>query len=250
VIGTVAAAGVTAYAGSKAASAQENAANAADQTQLQMFNTTNAEQAPYRQAGGQALNQLSQFYGLGGVDTTAVGGTSTGPGGVTNSSTPDYNAILSGLPGYQFQMQQGTQAINQNLAAQGLLQSGAAGKELAQYGQGLASNYAQQYVGGLQSLAGLGQSSTQATGTLGQQTANQIGSNQIYAGNAQASSYATTANAINGGIGNIAGGLGYMNSPYSSGYSPYASPYSGGGYNYSNISPGADQGYIVPDYNP
>lgn len=244
------AAGASVYSGNKAAGAQESAANAADQTQLQMFNTTNSEQAPYRQAGGQALNALSGFYGLGGVDTSAVGGgpSASQVGGA--SSTPDYNAILSNLPGYQFQMQQGTQAINQNLAAQGLLQSGAAGKELAQYGQGLASNYAGQYVNGLQSLAGLGQSSTQASGQLGQQTANQIGSNQIYAGNAQASSYATTANAIGGGLQSVAGGLGYMNSPYSSSYGGY-SPYAGSaGQSYSNISPGADQGYIVPDYMP
>lgn len=181
-----------------------------------MFNTTNSEQAPYRQAGGQALNALSGFYGLGGVDTSAVGGTSTGPGGATNSSTPDYNAILSNLPGYQFQLSQGTQAMNQNLAAQGLLQSGAAGKELQQYGQGLASNYAGQYVNGLQSLAGLGQTSTQASGVLGANTANNISASQIYAGNAQASSYATTANAVNSGVGNIMGGLGQMNNPYGS----------------------------------
>lgn len=241
------AAGASAYSGNKAAGAQESAANAADQTQLQMFNTTNSEQAPYRQAGGQALNALSGFYGLGGVDTTAVGGTSTGPGGTAGgaSSTPDYNAILSNLPGYQFQMQQGTQAINQNLAAQGLLQSGAAGKELAQYGQGLASNYAGQYVNGLQSLAGLGQSSTQASGQLGQQTANQIGSNQIYAGNAQASSYATTANAINGGLGNITSGLGRMNSPNYNGLDPEMF---GGGNGYTGYVPNnGNAGYTSGD---
>lgn len=252
----VAGSAISASAAGNAASAQTAAANQADQTQLSMFNTTNSQQAPYRQAGGQALNALSGFYGLGGVDTSAVGGgpsaseISGAAGGAGASSTPDYNAILSNLPGYQFQLQQGSQAVDQNLAAQGLLQSGAAGKELAQYGQGLASNYAQQYVGGLQSLAGLGQSSTQASGVLGANAANQIGSNQIYAGNAQASSYANQANAINGGLQNVVGGLGYMNSPYSNGYSPYSAPSSGGGYNYSNISPGASQGYIVPEYNP
>jgi hypothetical protein len=115
-------------------------------------------------------------------------------------STPDYNAILSGLPGYQFQLAQGQQAAERNLSAAGLLNSGAAGKALTQYGQGLASNYATQYVNGLQSLAGLGQTSVQATGAAGANAANQIGQNYLYAGNAAATGSVGTANAVNAGL--------------------------------------------------
>ena len=86
--------------------------------------------------------------------------------------------------------------------------SGAAGKALTQYGQGVASNFAQQYTGGLASLAGLGQNATQATDQAGQNTANQIGSNQIYAGNAQAYGYGQEANAINQGLGGLSGAYG------------------------------------------
>jgi len=203
---------------SKAASAQTNASNAANNTQMSMYNTTNANQAPWRQAGGQAVNALSQFYGLGGVatpgDASGAGATTTG-----QAASPDYNSILSNLPGYQFQQQQGNLATQRDLAANGLLQSGAAGKELQTFGQGLASNYAQQYTGGLQSLAGLGQSSVQATGAAGANAANQIGSNQIYAGNAQATGYANQAQAINGGLSGIGSALGYSQSPQ------YSNPY-------------------------
>src|SRR5579872_7284050 len=143
---------VSSNAAGNAAQAQENAANAANQTQLQMFNTTNAEQAPWRLAGGQAVNALSQFYGLGGVNISGTGANTTATSGA--AGTPNFSQILQNLPGYQFQMQQGTQAVDRNLAAQGLLQSGAAGKALQTFGQGLAANYAQQYTGGLQSLAG------------------------------------------------------------------------------------------------
>jgi len=244
----------TTMASNKAASAQEHAANTASNTQLQMYNTTRQDQAPWRAAGGQAVNALSQWYGLGGINTPTgqdgydpSSGNTIGPNGVigqiipgggnaysegepiqsggrrggviprqtqtsATSQTPDYNAILSKLPGYQFQLQQGNEAVQRNLAASGLLQSGAAGKALEQYGQGVASNYATQYVNGLQSLAGLGQTSVANTGAIGANTANQIGANQIYSGNAQASGYAGTANAINSGLSGITGAYGMYNS--------------------------------------
>lgn len=252
-VGTIASSAISAGAAGDAANAQEQASQNANATQLQMYNTTRQDQAPWRQAGGQAINALSQWYGLGGVSTptsssssvpqgydpstgTTIGaggrigqlipgGTAATPATPTQSTSqpPDYNAILSNLPGYQFQKQQGNEAVQRNLAAAGLLQSGAAGKALDQYGQGLASNYATQYVNGLQSLAGLGQTSVANTGVLGANTANQIGSNQIYAGNAQASGYVGQANAINSGLSGLTGFAGqapqlyqqYLQSQYS-----------------------------------
>lgn len=205
-------AGGAAYAASRTAGAAKDAANTqaaaardANNTQLTMYDTTRQDQAPWRGAGGNAVNALDQFYGLPSVNADGTPNTN----GTT--STPDYNKILSNLPGYQFQQQQGNQAVQRNLAATGLLQSGAAGKALQQYGQGVASNYATQYVNGLQSLAGLGQSSVANTGAIGANTANQIGANQIYAGNAQASGYVGQANAINSGLSGLVGAYGQYN---------------------------------------
>lgn len=198
--GAVIGAGASAYSGNKAAGAQKDASKSSNATQLEMYNQTRADQAPWRVEGGQAVSALGQFLGLGGVDAQ---------GKPTQGSPQDYNKILAGLPGYQFQMDQGNQAVQRNLAARGLLNSGAAGKALQQYGQGVASDYAQQYVGGLESLAGLGQSSTQATGAAGANAANQIGANNAYGANAQASGYVGQANAINAGLSGLTSAYGY-----------------------------------------
>ena len=282
-------AGASIYSANKAAGAQESAANQASGTQLAMYNQSRADQAPWRQAGGQALNALSQWYGLGGVGSPGMGdpnapaagtpaapqgydpssgyqigagggisqlarisgqgdprrtiqpitGPAPRPGSAPGTSQPiDYQKLLSNLPGYQFQLQQGSQAVDQNLAARGLLQSGAAGKELTQFGQGLASNYATQYIAGLQSMAGLGQTAAAQTGAFGANAANQIGGNMLYGGNAQASGYVGQANAINSGLSNLAGIYGR----YQQQQNPYdqLKPVSvGGQYAYDPYSPWA-----------
>lgn len=57
-------------AASSAADAQANAANQATASQLQMFNTVNDQNAPYRQAGQTALNALLYGTGLGSKAST------------------------------------------------------------------------------------------------------------------------------------------------------------------------------------
>ena len=150
-------AGVSLYEGGKASSAQQSAANSANQTQLSMYNQTRADQTPWRVAGGNAVGALSSYYGLPGAN---------GQPADPNAGAAD-NALIQSLPGYQFQLQQGEQATQRNLAANGLLGSGAAQKALTQYGQGYAQSASTNYLNGLQSLAGLGQTSAQATGYAG-----------------------------------------------------------------------------------
>jgi hypothetical protein len=145
--------------------------------------------------GNDAASALANFYGLGGQKV-------------------DYNQLLSSLPGYQFQLQTGTKAVDQNLAARGLLQSGAAGKALEQYGQGLGQQYANQYTSGLAGLANLGENAAAGTGAAGSNAANQMSSAYGYAGNAQANSYMTGANAINYGLQGAAGNYGLYKSGY------------------------------------
>lgn len=60
VIGGVA----TAYAGKKSASAQGRAADASISEQQRQFDIAHEAQAPYRQVGSAALNQLAALYGL------------------------------------------------------------------------------------------------------------------------------------------------------------------------------------------
>lgn len=251
-VGAIGGSLISAHAAGNAADAQTAAANQANQTQLQMYNQTRADQAPWRQAGGQALGALSQFYGLGGLgaqtgaqsaygatagtnfpnsgiayrpgqgggvsrilgEPSPAAGLPSGQGPAQPAQQPyDFNSILQNLPGYQFQLQQGQQATERNLASRGLLNSGAAAKALTQYGQGLASDYTQQYVGGLQSLAGLGQNANQSTGAAGANAANQIGSGLAYGGNASAAGYANQANAWQSGLAGLGQAAGQYFSP-------------------------------------
>lgn len=61
--------------------------------------------------------------------------------------------------GYKFQMQQGSDAITGSAAARGLVNSGSTGKALTQFGQGLAANSFNNYLGHLNTLAGGAQTS-------------------------------------------------------------------------------------------
>jgi len=134
----------------------------------------------------------------------AQGGAVANPGQMTPTQQQAYMMqTIQNQPGYQFQLGQGQQAVQRNLAASGLLNSGAAQKALTQYGQGYASNAVENYLNGLRSMAGLGQTATQATSQVGMNTANQVGSNAIYAGNAAAAGYANQANSINAGLGGL-----------------------------------------------
>ena len=73
-------------------------------------------------------------------------------------------ASIQGSPGYQFQMDQGLQAVNRNEAAKGMLGSGNRLQELMQYGQGLAS---QDYNNQFLRLANLAGASAGQPGTAG-----------------------------------------------------------------------------------
>ena len=193
-----------------------------------------ASQSPYTQAGAGAVTQLSNLLGS--------------PGGGWNQSFQAPTAAqAAATPGYQFQLQQGQQALQNSAAARGGLLSGGTAKALDQYSQGLAStdyqqtynnafqNYQQQYqqyqnqVGNLQNLSGLGQSATQNLTNLSQAGAQNQGAldynfagqqNQAITnyGNAKASGYVGQANAWGNSInqiGNAVGGinLGNTNAP-------------------------------------
>lgn len=121
------------------------------------------------------------------------------------TATPqDINNIVSNLPGYQFQMSQGVNALQNSASASGMLNSGNLLEGLSQYGQGVASNYYQNYLNNLSGLAGMGTNA--ATGAASQansvgnsiagaydQNATNVGNAQLAAGQAQASAYTTPA---------------------------------------------------------
>lgn len=197
--GAVLGAGAGILSGDKAASAQESAANTASNTELEEYNQTRADQAPYRQAGYTALNQLS---------------TGTQPGGEFDNTTYDPSTILQDDPGYQFRMDQGNQALQRSAAASTGILNGGTLKALDRYNQDYASGeYASAYsrynndittrFNRLSSIAGTGQTATNTTDAAGQATASSVANNDLAAGNAQAANYVNTGNAVNNGISSL-----------------------------------------------
>lgn len=95
-----------------------------------LTNTTAAEQ-PYQTLGSTSANNLTNLLGKGFTAPTLAEAEQT--------------------PGYQLQLQQGTQAINENAAANGTLMTGNTGTALENYGQNLAQGaYQQTYNNALQ----------------------------------------------------------------------------------------------------
>lgn len=192
----VVSAGASLYGANTAATAQENAAKTASDTQLGMFNKMQTNLAPYMAAGTNAQNML-----------TGQLGSLTAPINMDQST-------LEKTPGYQFQLTQGLKSTQNSAAARGLGISGAALKASDTYAQGLASsNYQQQFNNALtnkqftlNALTGqqaVGENAAAGVGNAGIATGNSIASNTIGAGNAAGAAAIASGNAI-GGLGNSA----------------------------------------------
>lgn len=124
-------------------------------------------------------------------------------------------------PGYQFQLQQGNEAINRAAAAQGLSGGGGTLKSLQSFSQGLASkDYQQAYnnynnnqslqFGRLASMAGMGQTASGQMINSSENAANQIAGNQMGLGNAQAAAQMAQANLNSQIFGTITSAGGVM----------------------------------------
>lgn len=211
IVGAAVVGGVaTSVASSKAAKAQKSAADTASAAQLEMYNQTREDQAPYREAGYTALKQL---------------GTDTAPGGDFNR---DFTiADFQKDPGLEFRRTEGQRGVESSAAARGGLLSGGALKGIDRYNQDYASGeYSNAYnrfnndrttrFNRLSSIAGTGQTAVNTTGVLGANVANNIAQNTLEAGNARASGYVGQANAINQTATTL--GNYYLNRQY--GYQP------------------------------
>lgn len=193
-VATVGSAAVASNASKKAAKAQAQAAESANDLQWRMYEQSRADQAPWRDAGQNALTQLMQRVGQG--------------GDLSRSFTMgDFQAD----PGYQFRLSEGMKGLENSAAARGGLLSGAALKAASQYNQNFASgefnnafnrfnaNQTNQF-NRLASLAGVGQQAATQIGNQAMQTGQIVGNNITGAGNARASGYVGSANAVNNGI--------------------------------------------------
>lgn len=184
-------------AAQSAASTQAGAADRAAATQLGMFNTVNAQQAPWRQSGQNALAQIEQMQ----------------PQFTRSFGAPDLQSNLA--PNYQFQLDQGLGAIKNAGNLQTGLISGNTLKGINDYAQNFAGNAYQQAFNNfnaqqtnifnrLSNIAGLGQTANQTTASAGVQSAGNAGNAMIAGGAGAAAGTVGAANAMSGGLQNAA----------------------------------------------
>lgn len=174
-------------AADKAAQAQQQAAQASLDFTKSVYNQGVTNLTPYIGAGQSALKSLLGFYGL--------------PGGNPGGAAAAFNQFTQ-LPSYQFPLQQGLLQTNRQLAASGLIGSGAALRDATKFAQDYASTGLGTYLSGLGGISGAG---SQAAGTLlgqGNTAANTVASAYGYQGNAAANGIVGANNALTSGLQN------------------------------------------------
>lgn len=171
---SLAAAGIGAAGSLGAAAIGKSSADQAANTQLTMYNQTRSDLQPYMNTGNAALSQLASLFGLG-----------PGGNGVPNSGA--LTSALTNFPGYQFGLKQGTTALDQSAASQGMTLSGSQLQAAQQFGQNYAMQNAwQPYLSQLNSLGGLGENAAAGLGNQGTAAASNAGTAQLAGGSAAA----------------------------------------------------------------
>ena len=161
----------------QSANIQANAANVANQDIMSMYNTNVGLLSPFRTAGTNALSSL-------------------------NNMNPS-NAASWEDPGYQFQMQQGQNALSSQAAASGNYGSGNMGVALTAYGQGMGAQEYQNVWNRNYNLANMGENAAAQTGSYGANAMSQIGANTIGAGQAMGAGVTNAAGYQTMGMQNL-----------------------------------------------
>jgi hypothetical protein len=245
--GSIAGGLISGSASKSAADTQAAASNNATGAQLAMYNNTVSQEQPFLNAGTTALSTL----------TGQLPTLNTPMGIMPSINNTNWKQYMS--PAYNFQLDQGTQALQNSQAAQDGALSGAALKGLINYNQNFAqtgfNNAANLYMNEnnqqfnqyqtqnqniynrLAGLAQLGQNAASNTGMTGAGMASGIANTITGAGNAQAAGTMGTANAITGGLNNA---MGYYMMNNLAGGNPF-----GGAANASALSTSTPQDLIA-----
>lgn len=177
----VAGAAISSSAASHASDAAAATAQRDNALQQQTYDSNMALIQPEIDHGSAAAAELQGFLGLGGDPAKIQAALQ----------------IYLGSTGYQFDRQQGLDAVEQSKAAEGMYNSGAAEKALDAYGAGLAQTYGQAYASDLAGVAQRGAGAINALTGTAANNANQQQSNNIAATSVTTGAGTTGANAIN-----------------------------------------------------
>jgi hypothetical protein len=194
-----------------AAHAQADAANNATGLQKYIFDTQQAETAPYRALGASTLPTLATYLGQPNPTT-----------GKADSSNPNFGMLTRPFtladvpndPGYQFATKQANDALQNSALARGGMLSGNFATALQQQNQNMgyqqenqAFNQYWQQRGNIANLlgqaTGLGQSGVGQSIGAGNNFASGASNTIQAAGNARAAGTIGSANAISGALGGI-----------------------------------------------
>jgi hypothetical protein len=188
-----------------AANTQASADRNAAATQMNMFNTLTGQEQPFLQGGYGAETGLNKLLG------TSPGSFGGLPNGYFTQTFNPTQQQLQNYPGYQFQLQQGDQALN-NANAPGVgAVSGPALKSLMSFNQGLAGTNYSNYFNQFQTQQNNIFNRLSTIASLGQNAAGNLGNSgtQLGIGSAQAGAAAGAAQAGGQiGVGNSLGGAG------------------------------------------
>lgn len=182
-------------AANTAAAAQTANTDKNNALQLDIYNRNTANFQPYMDTGGAAMKSIN---GLLAGDSHAF---------------DDFRNSTN----YNFTYGQGMNALNQGLAGQGALHSGAAQKSAIRYGQGQAGNSLGGYINLLQGQQNLGFGGAQALAGVGNTYASNVQQNNnnaadatsnaaLLRGQAQNQFYGTAANALGNFASSFGGG--------------------------------------------
>ena len=220
-LGSVTSGVLSGNAAKDAAQIQADAAIKAAQMQQDMFNTVNAQGAPYRASGYNALNQIGSMlpgqYSKYDANGKLIG-TDTGSGYLTQQYGPEqFQKDID--PGYAFRLQQGQMANQRASNLAGGLIGGNALRGMQDYTQGMASqeygnafNRFQTQRGNiyntLAGIAGIGQTAQGQANQLAQNNATAQG--QLGVGSAAAQAAGTVGQATGYGSGLTGLGNAYL----------------------------------------
>jgi hypothetical protein len=175
------------YGAQNASEAQTSAINAGINTQTSTMGNINAIYNPQVSLGNSAMSALGSAEGL-------------------NGAAPNYSGFEN-MPGYQFAVQQGTQAIDRSAAASGSAYTPNTQAAVGQYVTGTAMQDYNTYIQQLMGSAGLGAAANQQLTGAQLETGTNISQLQQNSGQAAATGVSSAANAVGGAIGGLANSL-------------------------------------------
>lgn len=172
----------------QAAKAITQASDKNNATALDIYGKNNANLSPFMATGSAAGGTINNFLGLNGAAGSA-------------DATGKFNAFKD-AGGYNFKLNDGTDALNSSNASKGLLKSGSALKALTKFQTGLADSYSGNWLGALQGQQSTGLSAANALAGVGSAFVNQTTNNNNTAAGAKADNYINQANIFDNVLSN------------------------------------------------